>query len=336
MGGLLSLSIGEIVARGAIDDGDISRLRQIFYRDGILSPYEADLIFKLHDACADTPPAWPGLFIEAMTDFIVFQEQPQGYMTARNAEWLIDKVSRDGVVKSKIELELVVNVLDKARWSPVSLVKFAIKQVKHAVISGAGPLRDGKVPFPGAISDGEVELLRRIVYAFGGDGRVAVTREEANILFDIDEAITAAKPNPAWTEFFVKAVANVIMAASGYAVPSREEALRRDACIEDIEYPMTTTELLLAMVRENLESVKDAYHDQSIEERALARLEHQRIEIITHEEIMEAEAAWLVGRLGRADGLSPNEMALVSYLKDASPKIHPTLVEAVGRLGDAA
>jgi hypothetical protein len=90
------------------------------------------------------------------------------------------------------------------------------------------------------------------------------------------------------------------------------------------------------MVQSNLSSVQEAYHDQTAEERALARLEHQRIEIITNEEITEAEATWLVSRLGRDGRLSPSETALIAYLKHENPKIHPALTEAVDRLGHAA
>jgi hypothetical protein len=239
-------------------------------------------------------------------------------------------------VDSKTELELLVTVLDKARWSPVSLVKFALEQVKHAVISGNGPLRNGKALVAGQITEGEVDLLRRILYSFGGDGHVAVTRDEADVLFEIDEAVADADPNPAWTDLFVKAIANVMMSASGYSVPSREQALRQEASLQNPEQQTSVLASLLSMVQSNLASVQDAYHDQTAEERALARLEHQRIEIITNEEITAAEATWLVSRLGRDGRLSPSESALIAYLKHESPKIHPVLTEAVDRLGTAA
>ena len=38
----------------------------------------------------------------------------------------IERISRDGRVETKTELELLVNVLDKARWAPQSLVRFAL------------------------------------------------------------------------------------------------------------------------------------------------------------------------------------------------------------------
>jgi hypothetical protein len=336
MSGLRSLPIDEIVARGSIRETDVRLFRRIFYEDGIVTAEEADLLFKLNDACPVQHADWPEFFIEAVTDYLVFQERPQGYITAGNAHWLIDKISCNGVVDSKSELELVVNVLDKARWAPVSLARFALEQVKHAVIAGSGPLRNGTSLEPGRITDGEVDLLRRILYAFAGGGQVAVTRDEADILFDIDEAVEDAAPNPIWTDFFVKAIANVIMSTSGYSVPSREEALRQEASLQYPEQPTSVLAFLMAMVQSNLASVRDAYHDQTSEERALARLEHQRIEIITNEEITEAEASWLVTRLGRNNRLSPSETALVAYLKRESPKIHPTLVEAVDRLARAA
>ena len=344
MSGLKSLPLDDILARGTIEEADIPRFRRVLYEDGVISAEEAELLFKLNRTCTSKAAAWTELFIEGITDYIVFQERPQGYLTASNAHWLIDRVSRDGKIASRVDLDLVVHILDKARWAPVSLAAFALAQVKDAVITGAGPLRANPEhsseysPEPGAnrISDAEVDLLRRMLYAFGGDGHVAVTREEADILFDIDEAIANGPANPVWTDFFVKAVANVIMAASGFAVPSREEALRQEATLDAPEQKTSVLAFLLSMVHTNLESVRSAYHDQTSEERALARLEHQRIEIITNEVITEVEASWLASRIGRDGKLSPSEHALVAYLKQESSSIHPVLVEAVNRLGFAA
>jgi hypothetical protein len=336
MSGLRSLAIDEIVSRGSITETDLHTFRRIFYEDGIVTADEAELLFRLNNACPAQPGGWSDFFIEAITDYLVFQERPQGYLTAVNGHWLIDRISSDGRVGSKTELELLVNVLDKARWAPVSLAKVALEQVKAAVVHGDGPLRTGRSPGAGHITEAEVDLLRRIIYAFGGEGHVAVTRDEADVLFDIDEAVQDSGANHAWTDFFVKAIANVMMAASGYSVPSREEALRQEASLENPDQQTSVLASLLSMVQTNLSSVRDAYQDQTTEERALARLEHQRIEIITNEEITEAEATWLVGRLERDGRLSPSEVALIGYLKHESPKIHPVLTEAVAKLGSAA
>ncbi|HML30157.1 MAG TPA: hypothetical protein PKE16_15260 [Hyphomicrobium sp.] len=336
MGGLRSLPIDDILERQTIEFDDVLLLKRVFYEDGVVSSDEGNLLFSMQHACTVQHADWPDFFIDALTDYLIIQEPPRGYLTAANANWLIGKVSREGKIRSKTEIDLVLNILDKARWAPASLSKFALEQVKHAVLTGGGPLRQTKSLAAGRISESEVDLLRRILYAFGGDGHVAVTRAEADVLFDIDEAVAGAPPNAIWTDLFVKAIANVMMSASGYAVPSREEALRQEANPADDDGETSILFSLLSMVHANLSTMQDAYHDQTIEERALARLEHQRIEIITNEKIEEADPAWLVGRLGRDGRLTPSEQALVSYLNHESPRIHPTLTEAVCRLGQAA
>ena len=102
-----------------------------------------------------------------------------------------------------------------------------------AVIDGTGPLRATGVTLINEISAEDLALLRRIVFAFGGDGNVAVTRAEADTLFAINDAVETGGPNPAWTDFFVKAIANAVMATSGFAVPSRDEALRQDVWLDE-------------------------------------------------------------------------------------------------------
>ncbi len=336
MSGLKSLPIQDIVARGSITDPDVARFRRILFEDGIVSSDEADLLLQINGSCRSAVAGWSEFLVEAITDYLVFQAHPQGYVTMDNAHWLFDRFSRFGLTGSKLALDVAVNVLEKARWAPVSLTTFALDQVKQAVITGTGPLRPvGSAP-AGTITVGEVDLLRRILYAFGGDNHVAVTRAEADVLFDIDEAVENTTPNPAWTDLFVKAVTNVIMSTSGYAVPSREEALRHEASLTDADQKTSVMAFLLTMVRSNLSAVRDAYHDQTAEERALARLEHQRIEIITNETITEAEASWLASRLIRDGRLSPSESALVAYLRQETPRLHPVLVDAVERIGHAA
>lgn len=336
MSGLKSLPIQDILARGSISETDVARFRRIFFEDGIVSSDEADILLQINGSCHSATRGWSEFVVEAVTDYLVFQAHPQGYVTADNAYWLFERIEHYRLADGRLATDLAVNVLEKARWAPVSLTTFALEQVKRAVVTGSGPLRaqDG-VP-AGTITVGEVDLLRRILYAFGGDGHVAVTRNEADVLFDIDEAVENAAPNAAWTDLFVKAVANVIMSTSGYAVPSREEALRQEASLTGADQKTSVLAFLLSMVRSNLSAVREAYHDQTVEERALARLEHQRIEIITNETITEAEASWLAGRLIRDGRLSPSETALVAYLRQETPRIHPVLVEAVERVGHAA
>ena len=336
-----AVSFEDIRARGSIRDTDVLRLRAAFYDadnlssdEPAISRDEADQLFMLNDACPVQDPSWPEFFVEAITDYTVNQERPEGYLTLDNANWLMERISADGLVQTKTELELLINVIDRSRWSPASLVKFALEQVKNAVLEGNGPIRSGKDLKTGMITAGEVELLRRILYAFGGDGANAISRAEAEILFDINDASIESENAPEWSDLFIKAIANAIMSASGYKAPPRAEALRRLEWMEEkADVSLSGT---LGRLSEGFSSYMKGFHRQSSEERAIARLEQQKIEIITNERITEGEADWLVERIGRDGVLHENEKALLQYISRESPDIHPALKDLIERAAKAA
>ncbi len=336
MSGLNATAAQQIIKRGSIKDEDVLAWRRAFYDDGVISPEEAETLFAIHKAAPVQDPSWAEFFVEAITDFLVRQAEPEGYVTDENARWLIDQVGKNGRVESKTEIELLVNVLDCSRWSPVSLAKFALGQIRDAVVLGDGPLRSGASDASkGTILDSEVELLRRVIYAFGGDGNIAVTKPEAEVLFEINDAVSESGLNEAWTELFVKAIANVVMASSFYTPPSREEALRSDAWVES-RGELSPTGLVGAIVSSGLSGIFSAYRQQTPEERALARLERQRLEIITNEQIDADEADWLVERMERDGALSPAEDALLAFLSAEHAELHPSLQGLVDRHGMAA
>ena len=56
-----------------------------------------------------------------------------------------------------------------------------------------------------------------------------------------------------------------------------------------------------------------------------------KIEIVTHESLIVAEAEWLASRIGRAGKMTPNQRALLIYLKGESPLLHPALRALIDR-----
>ena len=335
MGTSITDNCRKLVAEGRITDQDVTRMRGLYYDDGIIDPEEAEALIKANRTCDDKPAAFAEFLVEALTDFTINQEAPTGYITAENAAWLIAALGIDGKVTNKAELETLINILDKARWSPSSLIEFSLAQVKHAVIDGFGPARRDQEASSGTISDSEVELIRRMIYAFGGDGNIAVTQREAEVLFEINDALDQDNINEAWTELFVKAIANLVMATSGYQVPSREEALRSEAWLEARD-ELSPLAMAKAIATAGLDGVIGAYTEQSPEERAIERLERQRLAIVTDEEITENEATWLAERLCRDGQLTHGELALLSYLREHSHRVHHALNDVVERMGAAA
>jgi len=328
-----SLFFDEICQRGSIHAADVGELRKLFYEDGRIAAGEADALFTINHACSVKDPAWQDFFIEAVCDFLVGHAEPRGYINVDNADWLIERIAHDGVIETQTELEMLICALDKARWSPESLVRFTLNTVKDAIISGNGTLRNGHALRAGQITDADVELIRRVIFAFGGDGNVAVTRAEAEILFEINDAIADVSDNVAWTELFVKSIASVVMVASGYRAPQRFAA-RREQWLES-RGDLSPANFAKAMFAGGFSGFTDLFARQSEEDRELARLENERRAILTNEEVTGDEARWLAAQINRDGALTYNESCLLAHLKAESPMLHPSLRPLVDGVVDA-
>lgn len=308
---------------------DVQALRRSLYNDGVAEAGEVERLFALDEAAADHDPAWCELFVEAVTDYIVEQAAPQGYVSEANADWLIARISADGAVKTATELELLVKVLEKAKSSPERLSAFALGQVKKAVVQGEGPLARGGSLETGRVGRNEVELMRRILYAFGGEGSIAITRAEAEILFDINDATAGTANDPAWTDLFVKAVANFLMAASGYAVPPRQEAIRCEAWLDAPTGGVA--DIFARMAAGGLRSVFQAYREPTAEEDWAGHNMRAEAHAAAAGQVTAEEAEWLAQRIGRDGALHENEKALLRFIRDEAPAVHPSLQSLIAK-----
>lgn len=305
--------VGSIERSGTVTPDDVLALRRAVFGDALVTRQEAEALFALAQKQMLTSQEWQEFFVEALTDYLVHQEAPAGYVSEANAAWLIDMVSRDGATWTDTELELLVHVMDKAKSSPPELVRFAMGKVKEAVLSGEGPTRKGLSLKPGAIGAAEVDLLRRILYAFGGEGAAAVSRAEAETLFEINDATLNGDNDPSWQDLFVKAIANHLMALSGYKVPSREEALRREKWLEDTEVSVSG---FFGRMLNNWHDVFTRY------ERPGRDLD---FEAAVNERVTAEEARWLKDRILDNGRVCDNQQALLTFIRRESPDVHPEL-----------
>ncbi len=309
---------------GRITADDVLALRSEIFGDGIVLRAEAEALFTLHTSSPQQCEEWTIFFVEAVTDYIVHQEKPEGYISAKNADWLVSAITKDRMVASMVELELLVKVLEQAKRSPDGLSAFALRQVMHAVVDGKGPLMTGGELQTGLIAKPEVDLLRRILYAFGGDGNVGITRSEAEILFTINERTANASNDPSWNDLFVKAIANFVMCSSGYASPTREEALQRDSFFERADADVGG--FFSRMVSGGVRGILDAYTSAPDVDTAFGTRNASENDSAQRAEKLDGvEAEWLAERIGRDRLLQDNEVALLQFIKQASPEIHPAL-----------
>ncbi|MBA1144250.1 hypothetical protein [Mesorhizobium neociceri] len=319
-----SAPVAGLASKDRIMAEDVVMLRAEVFADGVVTRGEAEALFALDATAKDKCSEWPQFFVEAVTDYIVHQEKPAGYISEDNANWLVSTISRDGLVDSLTELELLVHVLERAKSSPGRLSAYALEQVAHAVVDGKGPLMLGGALVPGLVAKAEVDLLRRILYAYGGDGNIAVTRAEAEVLFRINEQTSAADNDPSWNELFVKALANFVMCSAGYEAPTRDVALRRDGFFDHTEPEIGG--FFGRMVSGGLAGIMEAYRSPGDIEAEWESKNRAAEALARRAETIDAdEAKWLAERIGAGRPLHDNERALLTLIKHASPEIHPAL-----------
>jgi hypothetical protein len=321
--------VAEVTASKRITAEQVMVLRRSIYNDGAAELGEVDLLFAIDEAAVDQHPSWCELFVEAVVDYIVEQVEPRGYISAENADWLMQRIGRDGMVKTTTELELLVKVLEKAQSSPERLSAFALAQVKRAVVEGEGPLAGGGSLEPGRVGKDEAQLVRRILYAFGGEGNVAISRAEAEVLFDINDATATAENDPEWSDLFVKAIANFMMAASSYSVPTRADALRREAWLD--EPTGGVANIFGRMAAGGLRGFLKAYRGPDAEDGWAARNATADAKIADAEVVNAEEAEWLARRIGRDGTLHANEVALLRFIRDEAPSVHPSLQSLIAK-----
>ncbi len=314
-----------LTAARAINPPDVIAMRQVIYPDVAISPEEAEALLTLDGAADQRCREWNDLFIEAMTDYVVHQQEPVDYIDEAKADWLIARLSGAGAdPRTDSGLEALVHMLEMATSAPPRLALFALAQVKAAVLDGDGPLLSGKLE-RGRICEAEVALLRRLLYAAAGDGNVAITRAEAETLFDINDACRGADNDPAWTDLFAKALAAAVMTVSGFQPVAGDDEARAEAWLAhaDPSGMCGIAGFINRMFTAPRPGANALWGDGLDSWRAHnAQVEAGEAGAQT---ISDDEAEWLANRIGRDGVYDEAEHALIRFLKAESPTIHPAL-----------
>jgi hypothetical protein len=217
--------VARIVHAGQVSDGDVMAVRDEIWADDEITRPMVDGLFLINDACTPESRAWADCFIEAIEHFLLHQRPPFGFIDEPGSAWLMARIDHKGTIGSATELELIVDIVESAENAPERLKDYAIAQVEKIIVSGEGATRRGPIR-RNCVDEAEVSLLRRLIFAGGGEGAVVVGSKEADMLFRIKNATLGSDNAPGWTELFVQGVGNHLLAHSDYRPLSTEEAIR--------------------------------------------------------------------------------------------------------------
>lgn len=293
-----------VTADGAIAAGEILALRREGWSNGTIEPDEAEALFLANDAIREPSPEWTDFFVEALTEYALCSGSPRGYISQAMADTLVARISRDGQVDSMAELELLVRLLEKAVDVPTSLKDFALHQIESTVLTGSGPTRRGALSQDG-INAVEAGLLRRMIFAAGGDRPAAVSEAEAAMLFRLKDAMLNRANAPEWKTLFVQGVANFLL-ASAHDPLSADRAAELEAFMNAKGAGVLGIfgKMAQGSVGESLTAVRQGKMgspDHFGEMADAARLD-------------QAESDWLLDKLMRSPDADDYEKALIAFI----------------------
>lgn len=329
-------TIETILDTRAVNPEQVLDLRRTVWPDGRICRREAELLFEINDTLEKVCGEWRDFFAEAMVAHLIEQAAPRGYVGEDDATWFRNRVLADGKIKGETELETLVQLLEKATDAPESLEVLALEVVKDAVLNGDHVLLGNTALVPGELGDPEVALLRRVLYAKAAGRSEAISRAEAELLCDLNDATLGADNASSWSALFVNALSNYLLVHSGYEPPSRERMKQVDRWLNQ------PTDGLAGFGRRMASGVANLGHtlqsmdifgtDTPMESVYRSRLEAESAGCRIAERVDADEAAWLVQRIDRDGSLSVNEAALLHFLKASGLPLDASLEPMMARI----
>lgn len=112
----------DLLADGIIDAGEVKELEEVLYADGVIDKDEADFLFELNNAVSgkENAPEWKELFVNAITSFVLDDNQSNGEVDDNEARYLYDQIKGDGKIDD-VEKALLENIKAKSKNFPALL-----------------------------------------------------------------------------------------------------------------------------------------------------------------------------------------------------------------------
>lgn len=318
------LTLADDIAANGIDAAEVQRLRREVFADGVVNCEEAALLFHLNErAPIGNAPDWYDFFVEALTDFFVWKQQPAQYLSAEDCDFLTGAVLKDGRIDNATEFALLLNVLRWLKVAPQGLVDAALEGLRQTVLQGGSVLFGPDRQRRGVIDPADLECIRAVIFAPASDGGLTVTRAEADLLFELHRVTRGKKNAPGWGPLFVEAVSHHLMCPSEPATPpDTEEVARRERWLDERRGAPAFLAAMLKGLATGGRPPEGEADTPASGYSAFAR-----------EAIDKAEADWLRAQI-EADGeLDELEQALLRHIAATAPRIDGSLSPLLARAG---
>ncbi|WP_448952917.1 hypothetical protein [Labrys neptuniae] len=199
--------------RGSIEDSEVQHMRQRWHDGGELQAADADALFALQGVLAGRNPTFNALFEEMLTAFVLDRNEPKGSISKEQGAWVLSMLDGgEGLVANAAELALLIRLVEQADSVPDDLASFALHQIQHAAMTGEGPAAKGRIHFSRVIDSRDIANMARLFQVEKGARRRIISRQEAEMLFDMAEGCNS--DDPAWDGLFAETIQAHLLATN--------------------------------------------------------------------------------------------------------------------------
>lgn len=189
-----------ILADGIIDADEVRTINQAIYEDGKIDREEADFMFELNDAVSgkENHYSWKDLFVKAITDHVLKDDQSYGSVDDDEADYLIGKIQGDGKI-DETEQALLLKIIEKATGTCEKFQDFVLSSFKTLILED------------GVIDAAEVKTIKSIIYGAGGASGAKVDVKEAEWLFELNDFVSGKANHESWKALMVEAISKYVL-----------------------------------------------------------------------------------------------------------------------------
>jgi len=303
---------------------DADTLRQSIYDKGAASRTDLAGLMALGPQGGDDP-GYLALVADVARDALVVDADPSGYVSDADADWLTDNLGDGSGIASRAEFEALKAVIGHAVSVPSSLIAFGVREVERAILTGRREPIGGLESESGVVTAADVEALRMLVFAPRADAACHVDRASAEALFDIAHATAAAPNDPAFADFFARAVGNYLIGAVFVQAPSRAEAVALERELDRREsFGQFFSGLVGGLFSRDAAATVKSVDQLADEHYSLENAETEaRLEAASR--IDAGEAKWILAHLTRGGELCAAEKRLLVFLHDEAASAPPEI-----------
>jgi len=312
------LAIGE---DGYVIADDVVFMREKVFPNGIVSKTELGSLLALAERAPDGDVEWQEFFGEAAADFYLREEIPRGFITEAEFLDLKSQVTRYSDVVTPLVLSMLIELISRATATPPGMARFLNGQIKKQIANRKGEP---------SISYVDCAQIRAFLHAVSHHDNTPITQQEAALLFDLNDMTISSRNDPLWTDLFVKANVNYLMAELGYRAPSIEHALTQWQSPNDQSVEISS--LFNKMISGGLEALRNAYEPVGddrqpgnvFDEIVLNRNANTKMFANSGDEDdgeIVHKADWMAERIGRDGVLDNNERALIAFMNSINDEL---------------